>query len=209
MMNVKVRRLMKACALMILLSGCSSAIKYPSYYTLSIAPEIRPAHDADQRVVTVAVQRFVTPPYIRQGRLVFRENPEKVGFYEYHRWATDPGTSVTAALVEGLRSGNRIPMEEPPYSRDQFDYVLSGRIERLDEIDFDGGVKVEARIFAELRDGRTGEAIWSGEATQRQPVDRRGVDDVVKQMNRALQSSVDQLLQDIEKNISPKNQARR
>lgn len=208
MKKAPVCSLILACALMILASGCSGT-KYPSYYALSLAPERKLAEGSNSHSVTIAVQRFATSTYIRQGRIVFRESPEKVGFYEYHRWATDPGVSVTAALIEGLRSKDRISVDGPAYSKDQSDYVLRGRVERLDEIDFDGEVGVEATLFAELTNGRTGEAIWSGKLTCRQPVDHRNVGDVVKKMNSALQTNVDQLLEVLDKNIAPNAQAKR
>jgi uncharacterized lipoprotein YmbA len=200
--------LIKTCAIVILASGCSGAVKYPHYYTLSLAPETKAAEGATGEPITIAVQRFYTPTYIRQGRIAFRESPEAVGFYEYHRWAADPGGSVTGAMIEGLRSGNRIAVEEPAYSNERSDYVLSGGIKRLEEIDFDGGVKVEATLFAELRDGRTGVPVWSGQATQRESVDRHDIGEVVKQMNVALQSSVDQLLEEVERHVAPREQAR-
>ena len=86
-------------ALTLLTCGCG-AVRQPTYYSLALAPQIRDASEHSTHPVTVAVRQFETPAYLRQGRIVYREHPEQVGFYEYQRWATDPGATVTAAVVE-------------------------------------------------------------------------------------------------------------
>ena len=58
----------------------------------------------DGKLPAVAVQRFETPAYLRQGRIIYRQSPEQVGFYDYHRWASDPGQVVTTALIGSLRA---------------------------------------------------------------------------------------------------------
>ena len=92
-----------ACVTALLLAGCGE-IRYPKYYALSIVPPSRPAAEDVRRSVTVAVRPFDTPDYIRQGRIVYRETPQEIGFYDYHRWAADPGATVTAAMIDALRS---------------------------------------------------------------------------------------------------------
>jgi uncharacterized lipoprotein YmbA len=208
-MTGTVRALTTVGLLTLLTCGCLGRIKYPSYYTLSIAPELKQQPASAGRPITVAVQRFATPPYLRQGRIVYRQGPDQVDFYEYHRWASDPGAAVTTALVEGLRSTQRISLEEPAYGKDQSDYVLSGRLERLDEIDYDGGVKVQTKLSAELKSSRTGAVVWTGEVTRESTVNRRDVKDVVQQMSNALQASVDELLGNVERKIAETDEATR
>src|SRR5450631_1685188 len=62
-------------------------VKYPSYYTLSIASELKSDASSTPRPLTVAVRQFDKPAYLRQGRIVYSQTPGEVGFYEYHRWA--------------------------------------------------------------------------------------------------------------------------
>src|SRR5262245_41364405 len=88
-----------------LTTGCMGGnVRYPKYYSLEIEP--RPTLEVkDQRLPgAVAVRRFETPAYLRQGRIVYREAPEEVGFYDYHRWAADPSAAVTTAVIASLRS---------------------------------------------------------------------------------------------------------
>ena len=101
-----------ACIAALLLAGCGE-IRYPKYYALNIVAPTKPAADDARRSVTVAVRRFDTPDYIRQGRIVYRETPEEIGFYDYHRWAADPGTTITTATIDALRSSRLFSLAVP------------------------------------------------------------------------------------------------
>jgi hypothetical protein len=46
------------------------------------------------------------------------------------------------------------------------DSLLTGRLEQLDEIDYGGSVRVQARLSAELMNLRTGAIVWTGDASQ-------------------------------------------
>src|ERR1700677_4043144 len=59
-------------------------VKYPSYFTLSIASELKSDVSSTPRPLTVAVRQFETPVHLRQGGIVYSQTPGEVGFYEYH-----------------------------------------------------------------------------------------------------------------------------
>jgi uncharacterized lipoprotein YmbA len=193
-----------ACLAAVLLAGCGE-IRYPTYYALNIVPPSRPAADDVRRSVTVAVRRFDTSDYIRQGRIVYRETPEEIGFYDYHRWAADPGTAITTAMIDALRA-SRVFSLVVPYDgrREQQECVLSGRLERLDEVDYGGGVRVEARILAELVNQRTGETLWTGDASETSKIDTRTVGSVVDAMSHAVATSIERLVESMEQ-ASPRD----
>jgi uncharacterized lipoprotein YmbA len=190
-----------AFASVLLVAGCAGAFRNPSYYSLSIAPELKPGLGASPHPVTIEVRQFETPAYLRQGRIVYREHPDQVGFYEYHRWAVDPGAAVTTAIVDSLRSSHSFSFVEPYDSHRRGDYLLTGRLDRLDEVDYEGQVKVEAKVSAELVNLRTGSVVWSGDATRTSNVDRRSVHSVVTEMSHALSGSIEQLLSGMEQQI--------
>jgi uncharacterized lipoprotein YmbA len=187
-----------ACSAALLLAGCGE-IRYPKYYALNIVAPSRPAADDVQRSVTVAVRRFDTPDYIRQGRIVYRETPEEIGFYDYHRWAADPGTTITTAMIDALRSSRLFSLVVPDDGRQQQECVLSGRVERLEEIDYGGGARVEARILAELVNRRTGETLWTGDASDTSKIETRTVGSVVNAMSHAVATSIERLVASMER----------
>jgi uncharacterized lipoprotein YmbA len=186
-----------ACVAALLLAACGE-IRYPKYYALNIVPPSRPAADDVRRSVTVAVRRFDTPDYIRQGRIVYRETPEEIGFYDYHRWAADPGATITTAMIDALRASRLFSLVVSYDGREQQECILSGRVERLDEIDYGGGVRVEARILAELVNQRTGETLWTGDASEASKIETRTVGSVVDAMSHAVATSIERLIASME-----------
>ena len=200
-MQKKMLSLATVCTLALFISGCGR-VKYPSYYTLSIAPELKPDVSPTTRAATVAVRQFETPAYLRQGRIVYSQNPGEIGFYEYRRWAVDPGAAVTTAVVESLRSGRLFSTVAPYDGHDRSDFLMTGRLEKLDEIDYGGEVRVEAKLSAELTNLHTGSIVWTGDAAQTVSVERRDVNALVAEMSHALQESMGQLLTRMDQQFS-------
>lgn len=188
------------CATALLTQGCGG-VRYPSYYRLSIAPPLMPHAAGTHSPMSVAVQRFETPEYLRQGRVVYCKGPNDIGFYEYHRWAVDPGTAVTTAIVESLRSERLFSSAALYQGQMSSDYLLTGRMERLDEIDYGGAVKVEAKLSAQLMNLRTGSIVWAGDAAKTSRVEGHDVNAVVTEMTHALQACIDRLLTGMEQKV--------
>jgi uncharacterized lipoprotein YmbA len=186
---------------MLLMSGCAGKVRYPNYYSLAVAPTRKPVLN-NAKSATVAVRRFDTPAYLRQGRIVYRETPEEVGFYDYHRWASDPGAAVTTGVIDTLRSTSSFSIVEPYAGQEHPDYLLSGRLERLDEVDYNGSVQVEVKLSAELVNVRTGESVWAGTVSETSTASARNMNSVVVAMGHAAQSGVDQLVASMEKQLS-------
>jgi ABC-type uncharacterized transport system auxiliary subunit len=197
------KRLMTACIAVnvLLMSGCAK-VRYPDYYTLAVAPTVKPAPNDARQSATVAVSRFDTPAYLRQGRIVYRQTPEEVGFYDYHRWASDPGVVVTTGVIDSLRSANLFSVVEPYAGQEHPDYLLSGRLERLDEMDYKSGVQVEVKLSAQLVNLRTGASLWAGTVTKTSEASTRDVNSVVAAMSHTVQGSIDELVVNIEQLFS-------
>ena len=193
----------------LIMCGCGGKVRYPNYYTLAVAPTKQPALSVAHQSATVAVRRFDTPGYLRQGRIVYRTTPEQVGFYNYHRWASDPGLVVTTGVIDSLRSTNLFSVVEPYAGQEHPDYLLRGRLERLDEVDYSNGVQAEVKLSAELVNVRTGASVWAGAVTKTSNVSARDVNSVVVAMSQAVQAGIDQLVADMEKQLSDKAVAAR
>jgi uncharacterized lipoprotein YmbA len=206
-MTTKVLVSASACVVMVLMAGCGGKVLYPNYYALEIVPAPRPAVNETRLPVTVAVRQFETPPYLRQGRIVYRQAPEEIDFYNYHRWAADPAVAVTTAMIDSLRSSRLFSFVMPYDGQDRQDYLISGRIERLDEIDYGGDVRVEAKLSAELVNLRTGATVWAGDAAETSRVGTRNVNSVVVEMSRAVQKSIDILVAALEQELVAKRRA--
>ncbi len=180
-------------AIVTALTGCGGKLKYPSYYTLNLpAPPDPPA--AENVRTSIAVREFQSPGYLRQGPIVYRRTPEEVGFYEYHRWAADPRTLVTSAVIDHLRAGGRFSMVSLYDGRPSNDYVFSGKLEKLEELDYESGVRVEVAMSAQITKVATGVTVWSNAVSETRPVSQRDVPGIVSQMNRTMELAINKLL---------------
>jgi ABC-type uncharacterized transport system auxiliary subunit len=179
-------------ALMIL-SGCGGAVKYPNYYTLDVPPPPDPPARGNLHA-TLAVREFRSPEYLHKGAIVYKTSPEQIGFYNYQRWATDPRELVTNAVADRLRAGGNFSQVKPYDGRPDIDYILSGRLEKLEEIDYDGGVKVEVEVSAQMVQLSTGATVWTNSVDEVGKVDKRDVPAVVSAMNRTMERAIEKLL---------------
>jgi ABC-type uncharacterized transport system auxiliary subunit len=180
-------------AIVTALTGCGGKLRYPAYYTLDLpAPPDPPA--AENVRTSIAVREFQSPSYLRQGPIVYRKTPEEIGFYEFHRWAADPRTLVTNAVVDHLRAGGQFSMVSVYSGRPDNDYIFSGKLEKLEEVDYDSGVKVEVAMSAQITRVATGATVWSHAVSETGTVSQRNVRGVVSEMNRTVDLAVNKLL---------------
>jgi ABC-type uncharacterized transport system auxiliary subunit len=177
---------------LVILSGCA-AVKYPTYYTLQVPPPPDPPAQGNLHA-SLAVREFRSPAYLRQGAIVYKTSPEQIGFYNYHRWATEPRDFVTNAVVDRLRASGTFTQVKPYDGRADIDYVLSGRLEKLEEIDYDGGIKVEVALSAQMVRLSTGATVWTNSVSEVGQVDKRDVPAVVSEMNSTMERAIEKLL---------------
>ena len=176
---------------LITLTGCAR-VRYPTYYTLNLPPA--PDPPPQQNVAaSIAVRDFQSPAYLRQGPIVYRVTPGQIGFYQYHRWAVDPRALVTGSVIDHLRAGGNYSFVSK-YDGHSTDYILSGKLEKLEEVDDQAGVKVEIAMSAQITCVATGAIAWSNAVSEVATVSKRNVPELVAQMNRTTELAVNQLL---------------
>jgi uncharacterized lipoprotein YmbA len=180
----------------VFLTGCMGKVKYPAYYRLNIAPPADPPMKGDA-LPSIAVREVRAPDYLREGPIVYMDSPERIGFYEYHRWAVDPRQAVTHALVEHLRATGNFKVVKIYDGRNDVDYVLSGRLEKLNEVDYEGGVQVEVALSAQVTELHNGNTIWANSVAEKGKVEGRKVSSVVAQMSNLTNRSIEELLKSL------------
>jgi uncharacterized lipoprotein YmbA len=179
-------------AALLILVGCGR-VRYPNYYTLNLPqPPDPPASESTH--ATLAIREFSAPTYLRQGAIVYKTSPEQIGFYAYHRWATDPRKVVTNAVIDRLRASAAFARVTPYDGRPDASYVLSGRLVKLDELDYEGGVKVEVGLSAQMTSIATGATVWTNAVSEIGEVNRRDVPAVVAEMNGTMERAIEKLL---------------
>ncbi len=186
-------KVLAALTILVVLVGCGGKLRYPTYYTLNLPPAPDPAPPESARS-SVAVRKFQSPGYLRQGPIVYRTSPEEIGFYEYHRWAEDPRTLVTSAIIDRLRASSHFSLVSEYDGRPDMDYIFSGKLEKLEEVDYNDGVKVEVAMSAQITRVATGATVWSNAVSEVGSVSKRSLPGVVSQMNRTMELAINKLL---------------
>ena len=175
------------------LTGCGS-VRYPTTYLLNFPPPAPQAAPSNAALSQVAIREFRCPEYLCEGRIVYRPSPEEVGFYEYHRWAMNPRQAITKYVEDGLRAQslfNSVALHE---RGSQAAYLLSGDIERLEEVDQGREVRAVCTISAQLLDTRTKSVVWSHTASEIVGVEKRDIGGVVRGLSAAARTAVDRLI---------------
>ena len=177
----------------LVLAGCGS-IRYPTTYVLNFPPPVPQAPPSNSALGPVAIREFGCPEYLCEGRIVYRSRPEEVGFYEYHHWAMNPREALTQYVVDGLRAQAIFKSVAVHERGSETAYVLSGNIERLDEVDQARDVHVVCKISAQLLDTRTRSVVWRDTASETVPVEKRDIRGVVSSLSAATRMTVDHLI---------------
>jgi cholesterol transport system auxiliary component len=181
------------------LGGCAG-IKYPNYYTLNIPNPVSASRSAAPISGTVMVQEFRAPAYLRQGSIVYRPEPEQIAFYDYHHWAEDPQRTVTAAIVRDLRQ--TFQSAELYDGRGDADFLLTGSLDHLEELDNGPSVSVDVGISAALKNLKTGDVIWSSTSSKTSAVEQRSVPGVVAAMSRELSEAAEEIVASLRNELS-------
>lgn len=191
-MRKNATRIVFCLAALVVLTGCGR-VRYPNYYTLNLpAPPDPPA--VENPHATLAIREFRAPTYLRQGAIIYKTSPEQIGFYAYDRWAMDPRDFVTNSIVDRVRASGVFARVQGYNGSRDVDYVLSGRLEKLEELDYQGGVKVQVAISAEMTSIATGAIVWSNAVSEIGDVNKREVPAVVSEMNRTMERAIAKLL---------------
>ena len=185
-----------ALALFASLASCGGKILPTFYYQLNL-PEPA-ASEAAPGSATALIMQFKASEMLTQDRIVYRPSPEEVGYYEYHRWAEDPRTTVTNSLQGQLRHRGTFSRVVGFDGRAKADYLIQGRIERLEEVDYGGGVTVRAKLALDLLKLPSRETVWQGVSESSQPVAVGEVSRVVAQMSGAVHMAIEKLASDLD-----------
>ncbi len=185
----------------VLAAGCGS-VRYPKNYVLDLPPAVPQAAPASGALGAMAVREFQCPEYLCEGRIVYRASAEEVGFYEYHRWAADPRQAITQYVREALRAQG-VFKSVAAYERGSgAEYVVSGNIERLEEVDEGRDVRAVCTIAAQAMDTRTRAVVWSRSESETVHVEKRDMRGVVGSLSSATRAAADRLVKSMTEELA-------
>jgi uncharacterized lipoprotein YmbA len=131
---------------------------------------------------------------------VYRPESEQIAFYDYHRWAEDPRQSVTTTIVRGLKQV--FESVELYDGRTSAEFLLTGSLDHLEEVDSEHSVSVEVGISAKLQNVKTGNVMWSDTSFKTSEVNQRSLPAIVTEMSRDLSDAATQLVSSMRRQVS-------
>jgi ABC-type uncharacterized transport system auxiliary subunit len=124
-----------------------------------------------------------------------------LNFYPYDRWAVDVRRAITGAVLQNMQSGGFFQSVHPFDGRDFSDYLLTGTLDDLEEVDQGHDVFVQVRLSAQLIDQRTGEVIWRDTSAETSKVTHHAVQNVVAELSQDAKSAVDHLVSSMQSRV--------
>ncbi len=196
--DINLRRARAAAMLVAVCLGCGGKLPPTFYYALNVALPEPAEQSLDGTALLMPVRAAAV---VRQGRIVYRESPERVGFYEYHRWAEDPEEALARAIRMGLLSRGTFASVARYDGRAEADFLLRTELRRLEEVDYGGPVRAEAEVALELVNSSTGRVEWHGAASRAEAVPVSEVASVVAHMSTAADGVVAELVSRLDAHV--------
>ncbi|MBV9675633.1 MAG: membrane integrity-associated transporter subunit PqiC, partial [Acidobacteriaceae bacterium] len=109
-------------------------------------------------------------------------------------WAVDPRSTITNAVTEDLQSRGVFRSVHLFDSRTTSDYLITGSIDHLEEVDQDHSVFVNVGVSAQLLDVKSRAVLWQDVSSQTSKLDKRSVLGLVAGMSQAMDQVIAQLL---------------
>ncbi|MDB4958954.1 MAG: hypothetical protein JWO36_6523 [Myxococcales bacterium] len=181
---------MRIAVFAVALAACGGSSPENRYYQLA-----NPAHAAPHSgEAIIAIQPLAADGAYDDERIVYRVNPYRLDYYNYHRWSAPPGTLIGNYLEQAFAKSGRFRRVVRD-ATDATPVVLGGRIVALEEVDA-STTQWQGRIVIELTltDTKTDQVLWSEQFEEIEPLPARNPEGMARAisvaMNRIVQRAV-------------------
>src|SRR5260370_9489365 len=171
--------------------GCGAA-RPSKYYQLTVPSDLTPATGSNPYHVTLMLAPITSSHLYREDHIVYTDNAQYMGVYQYQRWAEPPTEMIGDVLLRELRASDRYQGVYSWASNVRGDYILRGHLYDFREISAStlvGRVTLEL----ELHDARTGATVWTHFYTHDEPVPSKDVSPRGVALYRALHPRIAQV----------------
>jgi uncharacterized lipoprotein YmbA len=179
----------------VILGACGGKVRYPSYYVLNLPASPAPQAAGSKPLPgAAAVRQFSAPGFLRAGAIVYRQSPEQLGFYNYDRWAVDPRSVVTSAFVHDLEARSVFQSVHLLDGRATSDYLITGNLDHLEEVDQGRKVLISVSISAQLVNLKNGDVVWSDISSKITSLEDHAIPGLVAGMSEAADQAIAELV---------------
>jgi ABC-type uncharacterized transport system auxiliary subunit len=175
------RRLLIATT-MLIAAGCGSS-QQTHYYALALPPG-RPPMTPGHGVLSVE-ELAVAAAYDDQ-RIVYRKDPYRLDYYEYHQWSAAPSLAISDYVRDALEQSGLFARVSDQRSPDTT-LVLRGRIAAFEEVDLSATEwvgRVDLELY--LEDPKTSKVVWSKRFREQRPLTVRHPSGLARALSAAL-----------------------
>lgn len=166
-------------AIAVILAACGGKAPPPTRYYQLASPPASAAHGA------IIVEPFQSEAAYDDERIVYRQSPYRIDYYDYHRWTSAPGAMIASYLAQALHA-------EPEGSDDNA-LVLGGRVLAIEEVDT-SPKHWTGRLALEMtaRDP-SGKVVWTKRFEERVPMPVQSPEGLAHAMTEAMQKIVGEI----------------
>ena len=173
---------MRTLAILLLAAACGGKVPETRYYQLAV----KPASTAPGGDLVLALDSLVTDAAYDDERIVYRANPYRLDYYQYHRWSASPGVMIGNFLEQSLEKSGafRAVVREV---RADAPVVLGGRIVAIEEVDAAPN-RWLGRIVIELvlTDAATGRTLWTEQFEETEPLAKQTPEGLAQALSSAM-----------------------
>jgi len=187
------------------LNGCG-ATRPSKYYQLTVPGDDKTGTDSAPYPVTLLLGPIATSNLYRDDHIVYTSRGQAMGTYEYQRWAEAPCEMIKESLLRELQLSSRYQHVYSLRSGARGDYLLRGQLYDFREIS-GNGVAARVAFEFELRDSKTGIAVWSHSYLHDEAVIGKDVNSVVAALDRNVQSGLIEIMTALDDYFSAHAQA--
>jgi len=147
---------------------------------------------------SLAISRFNADALYEDDRIIYRNAPFQVDFYNYRRWISPPPRMVAENVFQQYEaSGLFNHVISMPFAA-PFDYILSGKIHTFEELDegekWFGIVKIEFTF----QNAKTNDVLWQKTISERTEINDKKTIKVVEAISKSLNKVVKESIQQLE-----------
>jgi ABC-type uncharacterized transport system auxiliary subunit len=169
-------------------AGCGAA-RPSKYYQLTVPADTPPANASNPYHVTLMLAPITSSHLYREDHIVYTDNAQYMGVYQYQRWAEPPTEMIRDVLLRELRASDRFQGVYRWGSNVRGDYILRGHLYDFREISATNLVG-RVTLELELREARTGATVWTHFYSHDQPVAGKDVAAVVAALDHNVQQGI-------------------
>ncbi|MFQ5707458.1 MAG: ABC-type transport auxiliary lipoprotein family protein [bacterium] len=151
--------------------------------------------------VTLGVTQFDADVLYQGDRLVYRNSPYEVQFYNYRRWIAPPRRIVTEKILKQFQASGLFQRVVRTPSSFKVDYVLSGRIRAFEEWDEAVAWYGIVTLDLQLKSASTHSIVWEQEYTQKTKAAQKDPLEIVRAISTSLRKVVQSGIQGVEQHL--------